>query len=233
MRWNHYRYFTGWLDVDLWKIVKWTFAKCLYKYALNGQTVEMKTVKDSFYSFYHILLQADTTSMADMMERLKKVDSGLSSDSSDETQIQHPANTLDQPIGVAGKPVETPVDKPDQETDLSSAEEDLDLIENCEKSKVKNLSKKSLLRHSSLGILPSSIGIGSGILIADAYQDRTKIRRDSTRSVKCNSAARPGNLKAFVANPWPTRSDPCSAPALIKEVLTGHYSKRWTKLLKS
>ena len=39
--------------------------------------------------------------------------------------------------------------------------------------------KPNLYRHSSLGILPSTIAIGSGLYIDDPYEDLMKMRRES------------------------------------------------------
>ena len=61
---------------------------------------------------------------------------------------------------------------------ISSSSEELDKKLNFSKKKRKP--GKSLLRHSSLGILPSSIAIGSGMLVDDtSYEDLARMRRES------------------------------------------------------
>jgi len=54
-----------------------------------------------------------------------------------------------------------------------------------EKRSENKQAKPNLYRHSSLGILPSTIAIGSGLYLDDPYEDLMKMRRESG-AVKSN-----------------------------------------------
>jgi len=113
--------------------------------------------------------------MARLMERLQKVDNDSPTDSATTSQLDQASLTA-----------ATLPEKDSKKSEQGSCSEPKGLVRKTsgslklERRPMSNKAKPSLIRHSSLGILPSSIAIGGGFVYDDHYIDAAKRRKEAS-----------------------------------------------------
>ena len=115
--------------------------------------------------------------MARLMERLQKVDNDSPTDSATTSQLDQASLTA-----------ATLPEKDSKKSEQGSSNEPKGLVRKTsgslklERRPMSNKAKPSLIRHSSLGILPSSIpiGFGGGFVYDDHYIDAAKRRKEAS-----------------------------------------------------